>query len=292
MLRSIRIARTTSIRSMHGGYVSCSDDEAEIILCFWDFLVILLELLNMATKQQKIELSASRREILGSKVSQLRKSGYVPAILYGKNQESIPLQIPVKDFQKTFESAGESTLVYVNVDGQSYPTIIHDIARDAVSDNILHADFFQVRLDEKIKAKVAVVFQGESPAVRDLGGIFVRNVNELEIEAFPQDLPHEIVVDMSQLKNIGDQILVKNLKLDTKLKITVDVEEIVATVQEPMSEAELAKALEAPTATIEDVEVIKKEKEEEVFEGETEAVENDSKLDQGREASKESPENK
>lgn len=217
----------------------------------------------MTTKQQKIELNAQKREVLGSKVSQLRKSGYLPAILYGKKQESIPLQIPVRDFHKAFESAGESTLVYINVNGQSYPTIIHDVARDAVSDDILHADFYKVRLDEKIKAKVAVVFQGESPAVRDLGGIFVRNINELEIEAFPQDLPHEIVVDLSSLKNFGDQILLKNLKLDAKLQVVADAEEILATVQEPMSEAELEKALEAPTATVEDVEVIKKEKPEE-----------------------------
>ena len=220
----------------------------------------------MATKQQKIELNAQKREVLGSKVGRLRKSGYVPAVLYGKNQESVPLQVPVKDFKKAFDLAGESTLVYINVDGQSYPTIIHDIARDAISDNILHADFYKVRLDEKIKAKVAVVFNGESSAVKDLGGIFVRNINELEIEAFPQDLPHEIVIDISSLKNMGDQVLVKNLKLDPKLKVVAEDEEIIATVQEPMSEAELEKALEESTATVEDVEVIKKEKEEEISE--------------------------
>jgi len=220
----------------------------------------------MATKQQKIELNAQKREVLGSKVGRLRKSGYVPAVLYGKNQESVPLQVPVKDFKKAFDLAGESTLVYINVDGQSYPTIIHDIARDAISDNILHADFYKVRLDEKIKAKVAVVFNGESSAVKDLGGIFVRNINELEIEAFPQDLPHEIVIDISSLKNMGDQVLVKNLKLDPKLKVIAEDEEIIATVQEPMSEAELEKALEESTATVEDVEVIKKEKEEEISE--------------------------
>src|SRR3989344_1554550 len=220
----------------------------------------------MAIKNTKIELNAQKREILGSRVSQLRKSGFIPAVLYGKGQESVPLQVPIKDFKKAFESAGESTLIFLNVDGQSYPTIIHDISKDAISDDILHADFYKVRLDEKIKAKVAVVFHGESSAVKDLGGIFVRNINELEIEAFPQDLPHEIVIDISSLKNMGDQILVKNLKLDPKLKVVAEDEEIIAIVQEPMSEAELEKALEASTTTVEDVEVIKKEKEEEVSE--------------------------
>lgn len=234
----------------------------------------------MATKQQKIELNAQKREVVGSGLNALRKSGYLPAVLYGKNQEAVSLQILVKDFKKAFELAGESTLIFINVDGQTYPTIIHDIAKDAVSDDILHADFYKVRLDEKIKAKVAVVFQGESSAVKDLGGIFVRNINELEIEAFPQDLPHEIIVDISSLKNIGEQILVENLKLDSKLKVIAEAQEIVATVQAPMSEAELEKALEAPTSTVEDVEVIKKEKEEEISE------------ESAEETSKESPENK
>ena len=248
----------------------------------------------MATKQQKIELNASKREVIGGGLTALRKSGFIPAVLYGKNQESIPLQVSVKDFKKAFELAGESTLIFINVDGQAYPTIIHDMSRDVISDSILHVDFYKVRLDEKIKAKVAVVFQGESPAVKDLGGIFVRNINELEIEALPQDLPHEIVVDISSLSNMGDQILVKNLKLGSNLKIMAEDEEIIATVQEPMSEAELEKALEAPTTTVEDVEVIKKEKEEEVPEDGTEPTPEHSEGSGRRmtEVSKESSEKK
>src|SRR3989338_6629812 len=163
----------------------------------------------MAT-QHKIELNADVRMVLGGKVKALRKSGYIPAVLYGKGQESIPLQVPVKDFGKALKEAGESTLVYLNVGGQSYPTIIHDVAKDTLTDGILHADFYKVRLDEKIKTNVPVVFVGESPAVKDLGGIFVRNVNELEVEALPQNLPHELKIDISALKNFCDQILFKD----------------------------------------------------------------------------------
>src|SRR3989344_7216664 len=146
----------------------------------------------MAKALQKIELEAQNREVLGSGIKKLRRDGNVPAILYGKGQEPIPLQIALKDFGKAFKTAGESTLVYVNVGGQSYPTIIHDVARDPITDGILHADFYKVRLDEKITANVPVIFIGEAPAVKDLGGIFVRNVNELEVEALPQNLPHEL----------------------------------------------------------------------------------------------------
>jgi len=225
----------------------------------------------MATIQQKIELNAGVRTVLGGKVKALRKSGYIPAILYGKDQESIPLQVPVKDFGNVLKEAGESTLVYLNVGGQSYPTIIHDVARDTLTDIILHTDFYKVKLDEKIKTNVPVVFVGESPAVKDLGGIFVRNVNELEVEAFPQDLPHEITIDISALKNFGDQILVKDIDLGASVKIEADAETIVATAKEPISEEELKASLETPTTGVEDVEVIKKEKPEEVAEETAEA---------------------
>lgn len=222
----------------------------------------------MSANKQKIELNAEKREVLGSAVRRLRKSGFVPAVLYGKGQESLPLQVLMKDFSKIYQSAGESTLVYINVGDKTYPTIIHDISRDALNDEFLHADFYKVRLDEKIKAMIPVVFENEAPAVKDLSGIFVRNVNELEVEGLPQNLPHEIKIDISGLKNFGDQILLKNVKLGEGLKLIGSEEEIIATVQEPISEEELQKSLEQTTASVEDVEVIKKEKEEEPAEEE------------------------
>src|SRR5207247_280146 len=122
----------------------------------------------MSKNAHKIELQAQVRTILGSKVKQLRQSGFVPAVLYGRGQQSISIQVPQKDFHKTFKESGESTLVYLTVDGEAYPTIIHDIARDPASDAVIHADFYKVNLDEKIKTKVPVVFTGEAPAVKDL----------------------------------------------------------------------------------------------------------------------------
>lgn len=226
----------------------------------------------MKSQPQKIELQAQIRTVLGGKVNALRQSGFVPAVLYGKGQEPISLQVPKKDFAKTFHTAGESTLIYVIVDGQSYPTIIHDIARDPRTDDVIHADFYKVRLDQKVKASIPVEFAGESPAVKSLGGIFIRNINELEVEALPQNLPHSIVIDISKLEKFGDQIMIKDIKPDGDFKIHGHEEEIIATVQEPISEEELQKSLET-TTSVEDVEEIKKEKPEEVVEeGETPAA--------------------
>mgnify|MGYP001564112174 CR=1 FL=1 len=217
----------------------------------------------MATQHQKIELNAQKREIVGSGLNKLRNDGFIPAVLYGKGQENISVQVTAKDFNKAFQLAGESTLIYLNVDDQLYPTIIHDISRDPVKDTILHADFYKVRLDEKIKTKVPVVFKGVSPAVEENRGIFIRNINELEVEALPQNLPHEITIDISNLKAFGDQILVKDIKVEGDVKIEASPDDIVATVQEPISEEELKAELEAPTTAVEEVEEIKKEKKEE-----------------------------
>lgn len=212
-----------------------------------------------STQQQKIELNAQLRTVMGSRVKQIRESGFIPAVLYGKGQEPISLQIPNKDFNKTYKMAGESTLVYISVDGQTYPTIIHDIARHPSSDTIIHADFYKVNLSEKIKTKVPVIFMGESQAVTD-GGILIRNVNELEVEALPQDLPHEISIDISSLGAFGDQVLLKDIKLGSKVEIHGNPEEIIATVQEPISEEALAASLETAGETVYDVALVEKEK--------------------------------
>src|SRR3989338_3342129 len=228
----------------------------------------------MNKSHNKIELKAEMRTVLGGKVRQLRRSGYIPAVLYGKGQKAVNLQVGGKDFAKVLKEAGESTLIYVNVGKESYPTIIHDVSRDPVKDGIIHADFYKVNLSEKIKTEVPVVFIGESPAVKDFSGIFVRNINELEVEALPQNLPHEITIDISVLKNIGDQILVKDVDLGSDIHIEAEPESILALIQEPKSEEELQAELAEPSTSVEDVEVIEKKKEEEVpVEGEEPAPE-------------------
>ena len=232
----------------------------------------------MSAQKQKIELNATKRTAVGGGLGKLRNDGFIPAVLYGKNMETLPLQVPTKDFNRAFESAGESTLIYLNVDDQTYPTIIHDVAKDPIKENVLHADFYKVRLDEKIKAMVPVVFEGDSPAVKDLGGIFVRNINELEVEALPQDLPHEIIINISRLKAFGDQILVKDIKLPEKVELTANADDIAATIQEPISEEELKAQLEAPTTAVEEVEEIKKEKPEGEVPAEEPAAEGEATL--------------
>ena len=223
-----------------------------------------------STQQHKIELNAQLRTVMGSKVKNIRLDGFIPAVLYGKGQEPIALQVPNKDFNKAFKAAGESTLIYVSADGQTYPTIIHDIARHPASDAIIHADFYKVNLSEKIKTNVPIVFVGESLAVKE-GGILIRNVNELEVEALPQDLPHEISIDISILGAFGNQVLIKDVKLGSKVEIHGNPEEIIATVQAPISEEALAASLESGKETIDDVKIVEKVKDADAVLDEAEA---------------------
>jgi len=210
---------------------------------------------------ERITIQAQPRHITGRKVKSLRRQGLVPAVIYGHGFNSLPIQVPLKEFERVYTEAGETTIVYLNLEGKEYPTIIQDVAKDPISDELLHADFYKVRLDEKIKARIPLNFVGESPAVKNLGGILVKNISEIEVEGFPQDLPHHIDVDISSLKELKSQILIKDLPVSKKLKVEADPAAIVVLVQEPISEEELKAQLETPTApSAEEVEVIKKEK--------------------------------
>jgi len=206
----------------------------------------------------QINMRAEKRDIIGRKVKSLRNDGFLPAVLYGHSFDTQTIKVDSKDFDVAFKKAGHSTIVYLDLGDQNYPTIIQDVHRDPVSDKYLHADFYKVRLDEKITATIPLVITGESSAVKNLAGILVKNISEIEVEALPQDLPHEIEVDISTLNKFDDHITIQDLKVSDKVEILAKPEDIVVLVQEPISEDEFKAQMEA-TASVDDVEVIKKE---------------------------------
>ena len=202
----------------------------------------------------RIELQAEKREQIGKSLNSLRKEGFLPSVVYGHGFESIPVQIKYSDFESVYKYAGESTLINLRIGDKEEPAVIKDIQKDPVSDKIIHADFYRVNLKEKIKAKVPLVIVGESEAVRN-GGILVKTVNELEVEALPQNLPHELQVDISGLLNFGDHVQIKDILISDKVKVEASLEDIVVLVQEPRKE----EVVEVAPPSVEEVEVIKKE---------------------------------
>jgi len=210
-----------------------------------------------------LTLSAKIRKDLGKKVKALRKKGIIPAILYGpKIKKNLSLEIDQKEFEKIYKAAGESSLMSLEIEERKSPVLIHEVKRHPLTGKPIHIDFYQPRLDEEITAKIPLVFEGEAIAVKDLGGTLVKNIQEVEVKALPQNLPHEIKVDVEKLKTFEDNILVKDLILPEGVKVLKTPDEMVAQVIPPEKvEEELAKPVEEKVEEVEKVEEKKEEKE-------------------------------
>lgn len=206
-----------------------------------------------------VELKAEMREKLGKAVATLRRAGLVPAEMYGKGVPNLHLSVSAKDFKKAYKAAGENTIVNVVVDGQKYPSIISEVTRHYLSGEPIHVDLHKVRMDEKLQTKVPLQFIGESAAVKTLGGILVKSLQELLVEALPDKIPHTISVDISVLAEIGNTIRVEDLKVPADVKVLIDGRTAVATVAAKVTEEQEA-ALRAQGAAPEEVKVETEEK--------------------------------
>jgi len=186
------------------------------------------------------EISAKPRGEIGKRLNALRRDGVLPAVLYGEGVSSRPLSVSAKEFEKTLRAAGETSLVTLRVAGdKAYNVLIHDVALDPLTLSPIHADFYAVRMDKPLEAKVPLAFVGESPAVKNEGGILVKVRHELEITALPKDLPHEIRVDVSTLDAIDAMIHIGELVLPPGVATHAEPDEVVALIEPPRSEAEL-----------------------------------------------------
>lgn len=207
-------------------------------------------------------LKASKRTVLGKKAKNLRKDGLVPAILYGRKVEPIPLTINLKEFLNVYETSGETDLIDLKIkDNEKEETktvLIQDVSYDFITNQPVHIDFYAVEMDKPVTTYVPIEFIGESLAVKN-GGVLVKSMDELEIEALPKDLPHRIQVDISPLNNFDETIYVRDLKLPPGVKVLVKEDTPVVTVSQPITEEEL----EAELGKVQTVEEIKTEKEEE-----------------------------
>lgn len=202
-------------------------------------------------------LLAQKREVIGSKVAKLRDKELLPAVLYGPRVKNQAVQVNEKEFSEIFKEAGESSLIALKIGEESFQVLIHNIQKDPLTGKFLHIDFYQPILTEKTEASISLVFEGESLACKELGGTLVKNIQEVEVKALPENLPREIKVNIEKLKTFEDSILIKDLIIPKDVEILKDAEEVVALVT-PVEDVE--KELEQPiTENVEDVEVETKE---------------------------------
>ena len=159
---------------------------------------------------------------------------FIPAVLYGKDIESQSLKMRKTEFEKIFAGAGESNLIELNLDGTPIKTLVKDIQRNVLNHSLTHADFYQVNMKEKVVAEIPLNFIGESKAVKELGAMLNKDLDDLEVECLPGDLVDHIDVDISVLVAFDDAIRIGDLKLPAGVIATGEAEEMVASVKEPM----------------------------------------------------------
>lgn len=211
--------------------------------------------------QQTYCIEADQRSKEGQDLQKLRMSGKVPAILYGNGVENKLLTVSYSQLEKIYSQAGESSLVDVVIESQApLKTLIQDVQRDVRTGRFVHVDFHQVSMTTKLTANIPLHYVGEAKAVKELGGIFVKNISEVEVRCLPSDLVHQIEVDISRLATFEDFIRLKDITLPSGIEIHGNVETIIALVSAPISEAELQKLSEKPVEDVTTVKVEEKKK--------------------------------
>jgi large subunit ribosomal protein L25 len=204
-----------------------------------------------------LELTLDAREALGKANKRLRREGIVPGIVFGKGEPSTPVQVDAKAFETLYRAAGRTSVVQIKLPGRSGATsgIIKSVQRNPLSGGAIHVDFFLVNLTQEMEIDVPLVFVGEAPAVELTGGTLLHNLSSLHVKALPNDIPHEVSVDVSVLTSLDVAIHVRDLSLNRDLvHVLTDGDTLVATVvppraEEPEPEPELTEEeLEAAAA--------------------------------------------
>jgi large subunit ribosomal protein L25 len=184
-----------------------------------------------------ITITAEKRDVKAN-VDALRKSGKMPAVFYGPKEKSTPIVVSTTDFIKAFKKAGESSVVVLKEGGDEHETLIHEVDFHPLTGAPRHADFYVIEKGKKVKVHVPIEFEGVSPAVKDLAGILVKVLREIEIEASPKDLPHGLKVDISSLTELTSVITAGDVKLPNGVVLVTKPEEIVASIAVAKEEVE------------------------------------------------------
>lgn len=207
-------------------------------------------------------IEAVKRSVIGKQVKALRREGKLPAILYGSTIEPTPILMDLKSATNTLSHIASSALVTINLEGEPHVSLVREKQRNVLTGMLTHVDFQVVSMKEKIRTNVSVEIHGEAPAVKNFDGILVQNVDELEVEALPGDLPERIVVDVSGLEMIGKSIRLSDLVLPGKVTVLEDPNLILVVVTAP--EAEPVEEVVVEEVAVEaEPEVIEKGKKEE-----------------------------
>lgn len=200
---------------------------------------------------EKVVLKAEKREVTGKQVGALRRSGKLPAVIYGRHLEPVAILLDAHNAGLTLGKLSSSSLVTIQLGGKEYPSLVREKQRNFIKGNLTHVDFLAVDLTEKIRANVRIELVGVSAALKDFNGVLVHGLEALEVEGLPTDLPERITVDIEALRQIGDGIHVSDLVLPDNIRVLVDGDVMVAVATAPKVEAVEVVAPVAGVAVVE-----------------------------------------
>jgi large subunit ribosomal protein L25 len=211
---------------------------------------------------EKVVLKATKRNVTGKQVSQLRRAGQLPGVIYGHNMKPVSISMEAHGAGLTIPKLTSSSIINIELDGKMIPVLVREKQKNYIKNELIHVDFQAISLTEKIHAAVTIHFHGLSPAVKDYSAIIVHNLTRLEVEALPNDLPERVEVDLSGLAKIGDAIHVRDLSLPEAVTVLSDPDIMVAVATATREEAADVVVPGVEVATPEVIEKGKKEEEE------------------------------
>lgn len=200
------------------------------------------------TQDTKAVLNVARRETLGKKVKAMRRAGTVPANIYGRHVDSVAVQVQFDDLRNILRHHNKNDILYLQVDGQERPTFMRDVQRNPVTDRILHVDFLQISLTERVRMEVPIHIVGKAPAVETYGGILTHPSTTVMVEALPLNIPNMLEIDVSGLTEIGQTLHASDLTPPEGVTI-ISQEQTLVRVDLPA--AERAEEVEAAAAAAE-----------------------------------------
>lgn len=213
---------------------------------------------------EEVVIEAELRTVTGKKVGVLRREGKLPGVIYGHKVAPTPIVMDLHVVSRQLSVISQSHIVTISVDGKKHAALVREKQRDFIRGTLKHVDFQVVSLTEKIRTHVTIEFTGLAPAIKNFNGVVVTEINQVEVEAFPNDLPDKFVVDLSKLENLGDAVYVKDLDIPAKVTLFTEENDVIVVVT-GVEEEKVEEAVEEGAA---EPEVIERGKKEEVEEEE------------------------
>ena len=207
---------------------------------------------------ERVVIKASKRDVTGKKVSQLRREGQMPGVVYGHHIEPIAIVMNAHDVTRAMIGLTPSSIVTLDIDGEEHAALIRERQRDYLRNRFIHIDFQAVSRTEKIRARIETILEGTAPAVKNYNGIVLHEKEYIEVEALPEHLPEKFVIDISSLEKIGDMIRISDMAISDDVTVFDDANDVIVSISGVKEEAE-----EEAEAGADEPEVVEKGKKEE-----------------------------